>query len=102
MADYIDRQATIDKINERQRKLIYCFGFENDAVKIMDIAKSIVIAIPSAQPEIQPADVIPIKWIQKKIDKSIGMEHAMWSKLLRMWENEQLRKYVRNLKDDNK
>ena len=51
---------------------------------------------------LSPADVIPIKWIQKKIDKSIGMEHAMWSKLLRMWENEQLRKYVRNLKDDNK
>lgn len=60
MADYIDRQATIDKINERQRKLIYCFGFENDAVKIMDIAKSIVIAIPSAQPEIEPADVAPV------------------------------------------
>lgn len=53
MADYIDRQATIDKINERQRKLIYCFGFESDAVKIMDIAKSIVIAIP-------PADVAPV------------------------------------------
>ena len=52
--------------------------------------------------ELSPADVIPIKWIQKKIDKSIGMEHAMWSKLIRMWENEQLRKYVRNLKDDNK
>ena len=51
---------------------------------------------------IKPADVIPIKWIQKKIDKSIGMEHAMWSKLLSIWENEQLRKYVRNLKDDNK
>ena len=60
VADYIDRQATIDKINERQRKLIYCFGFENDAVKIMDIAKSIVIAIPSAQPEIEPADVTEI------------------------------------------
>ena len=60
MADYIDRQATIDKINERQRKLIYCFGFENDAVKMMDIAKSIVIAIPSAQPEIEPADVVQV------------------------------------------
>ena len=60
VADYIDRQATIDKINERKRKLIYCFGFENDAVKIMDIAKSIVIAIPSAQPEIEPADVTEI------------------------------------------
>ena len=57
--------------------------------------KSIIDSLP-------PADVIPIKWIQKKIDKSIGMEHAMWSKLLRIWENEQLRKYVRNLKDDNK
>ena len=61
MADYIDRQATIDKINERQRKLIYCFGFENDAVKIMDIAKSIVVAIPSAQQEIEPADVVPVR-----------------------------------------
>ena len=49
MNDMISRQAAIDKINERQRKLIYCFGFENDAVKMMDIAKSIVIAIPSAQ-----------------------------------------------------
>lgn len=51
MNDLISRQTVIDKINERQRKLIYCFGFENDMVKIMDIAKSIVIAIPSAQPE---------------------------------------------------
>lgn len=50
MDEYISRQAVLNKINERQRKLIYCFGFENDAVKIMDIAKSIVIAIPSAQP----------------------------------------------------
>ena len=49
--DLISRQAVIDKINERQRKLIYCFGFENDVVKIMDIAKSIVMAIPSARPE---------------------------------------------------
>ena len=60
MTDYIDRQATIDKINERQRKLIYCFGFENDAVKIMDIAKSIVSAIPSEQPELESADVAPV------------------------------------------
>lgn len=52
MKDLIERQAAIDKINERQRKLIYCFGFENDVVKIMNIAKSIIIAIPSAQPEI--------------------------------------------------
>lgn len=52
MDEYISRQAVLNKINERQRKLIYCFGFENDAVKIMDIAKSIVIAMPSAQPEI--------------------------------------------------
>ena len=51
MNDLISRQAAVDKINERQRKLIYCFGFDNDMVKIMDIAKSIVIAIPSAQPE---------------------------------------------------
>ena len=35
MKDLIERQAAIDKINERQRKLIYCFGFENDMVKIM-------------------------------------------------------------------
>ena len=51
MKDMIYRQAAIDEINERQRKLIYCFGFENDMVKIMNIAKSIVIAMPSAQPE---------------------------------------------------
>ena len=51
MSDLIDRQTAINKINERQRKLIYCFGFENDAVKIMDIAKSIIIATPSTQPE---------------------------------------------------
>ena len=51
MNDLISRQKAIDKINERQRKLIYCFGFENDAVKIMDIAKSIVMAIPSARPK---------------------------------------------------
>ena len=50
--DLISRQAAINKLNERHRKLIYCFGFENDMVKIMDIAKSIVIAMPSAQPEI--------------------------------------------------
>ena len=51
MKDLIERQAAIDKINERQRKLIYCFGFENDMVKIMDIAKTIISTIPSAQPE---------------------------------------------------
>lgn len=56
--DLISRQAAIDKINERQRKLIYCFGFENDVVKIMDIAKSIVIALPSAQSEAKPP-----KWV---------------------------------------
>lgn len=49
--DMISRQAAINKLNERQRKLIYCFGFENDMVKIMDIAKSIINAMPSAQPE---------------------------------------------------
>ena len=49
MSDLISRQAVINKINERQRKLIYCFGFENDMAKIMNIAKSIVTAIPSAQ-----------------------------------------------------
>lgn len=47
--DTISRQAAIDEINERQRKLIYCFGFENDMVKIMDIARSIIIAMPPAQ-----------------------------------------------------
>ena len=65
--EYIRREDAIDKINERQRKLIYCFGFENDAVKIMDIAKSIVIAIPSAQPELKSADVAPVihsRWIK--------------------------------------
>lgn len=51
MKDLIERQAAIDKINERQRMLIYCFGFENDVVKIMNIAKSIIIAMPSAQPQ---------------------------------------------------
>ena len=51
MSDVISRQAAIDKINERQRKLIYCFGFENDMVKIMDIAKSIITIMPSAQPD---------------------------------------------------
>lgn len=51
MSDLISRQAAIDKINERQRKLIYCFGFENDMVKIMDIAKSIITGIPSAHPD---------------------------------------------------
>ena len=51
MSDLINRQAVIDEINERQRKLIYCFGFDNDMVKIMDIAKSIITASPSAQPE---------------------------------------------------
>ena len=52
MDDSISRRVAIDKINERQRKLIYCFGFENDMVKIMDIAKTIISTIPSAQPEI--------------------------------------------------
>ena len=52
MSNLISRKAIINEINEQQRKLIYCFGFENDAVKMMDIAKSIVTAMPSAQPEI--------------------------------------------------
>ena len=51
MSNLISRKAIINEINEQQRKLIYCFGFENDAVKMMDIAKSIVTAMPSAQPE---------------------------------------------------
>lgn len=50
--DLISRQEAIDKINERQRKLIYCFGFENDMVKIMNIAKSIITAIPPVQSEV--------------------------------------------------
>ena len=53
MNDLISKKATIDKINERQRKLIYCFGFESEIVKIMDIATSIVIAMPSALPELK-------------------------------------------------
>ena len=53
MDDLISRQAAIDKLNERQRKLIYCFGFENDAVKIMDIAKSIINSIPAADAELK-------------------------------------------------
>ena len=82
MTDYVSRQYLLDEY-DRQHK-----GPPGGARKIIKEAPS--------------EDVVPIKWIQKKIDKSIGMEHAMWSKLLRMWENEQLRKYVRNLKDDNK
>ena len=53
MSDLIRRQEAIDKLNERQRKLIYCFGFENDMVKIMDIAKSIVNSIPVADAELK-------------------------------------------------
>ena len=64
--DLISRHEVIDKINERQRKLIYCFGFENDMVKIMNIAKSIIIAIPSAQPERdipkKPSETIDKAW----------------------------------------
>ena len=51
MSDLISRQAVINEINERQRKLIYCLGFENDMVKIMDIAKSIITATPPVQQE---------------------------------------------------
>ena len=35
---------------------------------------------------------IPVTWIEKQIKHSSGMEHAMWQKLLRRWENEQVRK----------
>ena len=49
--DTISRQAAINELNERQRKLIYCFGFENDLVKIMDIAKSIILTLPSTHSE---------------------------------------------------
>ncbi len=45
---------------------------------------------------------IPVKWIEKQIKHSSGMEHAMWQKLLRMWENEQVRNYVKGLDNDNK
>lgn len=45
---------------------------------------------------------IPVKWIEKQINHSTGMEHAMWKKLLRRWENEQMRKYVKGLDNDNK
>jgi rubrerythrin len=58
MSDLISRQAAINKLNERQRKLIYCFGFENDAVKIMDIAKSIIATLPSVQPECKTGEWI--------------------------------------------
>lgn len=47
--DLISRRAVIDELNKRQRMLIYCFGFENDMVKIIDIAKKNVIAMPSTQ-----------------------------------------------------
>lgn len=45
---------------------------------------------------------IPVTWIEKQIKHSSGMEHAMWQKLLRRWENEQVRKYVKGLDNDNK
>ena len=76
--DYIRRQDMIDKINERQRKLIYCFGFENDAVKIMDIAKSIVITIPSAQSELESVDVVPTE------SQEIGYGQCA-NAMLKMW-----------------
>ena len=64
MSDLISRQAAINKINERQRKLIYCFGFENDMVKIMDIAKSIINAMPSAQPDLEEDEDIPMEYFE--------------------------------------
>lgn len=67
MRGLISRQAAIDELNERQRKLIYCFGFENDMVKIMDIAKSIIIAMPSAEPK-------KGKWIENEI----GIRHCCY------------------------
>ena len=51
---------------------------------------------------IETKQEIPIKWIEKQINHSTGMEHAMWKKLLRRWENEQMRKYVKGLDNDNK
>ena len=59
MSDLIDRQDAIDKINERQKQLIYCFGFENDVVKTMNIAKSIITATPSAQQWIPCSEWLP-------------------------------------------
>ncbi|MDV3427395.1 MAG: hypothetical protein LIR50_10065 [Bacillota bacterium] len=59
MSDYISREDTINKINERQEKLIYCFGSENDMVKTMDIAKSIIIAEPPAN----VALVVHSQWV---------------------------------------
>lgn len=68
MDDLISRQVAIKKFNERQRKLIYCFGFENDMVKIMNIAKSIIIAIPPAQPEIIRCKDCKHHWTYKCMD----------------------------------
>lgn len=45
---------------------------------------------------------IPVKWIEDKINRYMGMEHAMWKKLLRLWENEQIKNSVRNMNSDNR
>ena len=68
MDDLISRQVAIKKFNERQRKLIYCFGFENDMVTIMNIAKSIIITIPPAQPEIIRCKDCKHHWTYKCMD----------------------------------
>ncbi len=33
-------------------------------------------------------EVIPVDWVREKITKHPGMESAMWSKLLRLWDAE--------------
>lgn len=52
--------------------------------------------------ELKPLPDIPVGWLRLQIKRSSGMEHAMWVKLLHKWENEQLRKYVKGLDNDNK
>ena len=75
--DLIRRDAVIDKINERQRKLIYCFGFENDMVKIMDIARNIVLAVPSAQTDLITDIQNGIKATNADDAYSCGMRNGM-------------------------
>ena len=94
MNDLISRQMVIDKINERQRKLIYCFGFDNDMVKIIDIVKSIVIAIPPAQPEQQEisykdcADATLKMWIDNVLTD--GEYNRIMNKLNAYWRERKI------------
>ena len=73
MSDLISRKATIDKINERQRNLIYRFGFESTDLKMMNIAKSIVTAMPSVQLKRKPGH-----WIDGGYDTD-GMHYIKCS-----------------------